>query len=746
MRSYNPGLDGEYYDIFYFYFYLALNDADSTKPLTATLEYADIGSESWAECPMLGESVLTASYEGDEDFWSCEELMFDILELDIGGDLGMMKHARIRVDYTLTNGVTGTVYSTDLAELFVYKGAFLREVSANVIDNILVANFSVDTGLVLDTSKLTLTQLTLDRYRPGSYYDIIDISGSAEVSSFAADGSFTVTYDLSGAALLPDDYNSLTVVYRYSDHDEFILWDSSAYIDFDVPAVFAPPTLDSASVEPGGDGVSYVPFTVTVGDGTKYGALTATLEHWNGSGYEEFGDASGANAVNTISLPMNDSTEEWNADPAADCLIADLAAENGFDFVRVVISYVDDGGVTQRIESDPMVVYKGTYVIPLEEESVFVGDGFFYAFYTVDTELVDIEKVETVEFTLTSPTGSDALIDIEWFTLDKETGEVSVRGEANCYGPAPFEYLTASVKLIYTDTAVGPVTVEWEGNSSVDIEIDPEMLGDGSPELINVEVIEGDSGPYVWVTFDLLMNAAQEVTAKLYYCDSIELGDYAECGAEMGTVELSFDNTTDPVDRWSTSPGDACFGCSLNVPWGLPGTFCWFYIEFECLMPDGTYSYVGSWDVPAYYGSFFADPTEYAMASYNPVNQEVYFSWAVFKELAPELDNVRVESLRVVPTAGSDSPVDLPTDCVTLYDGGEYDHHYAYVTAGGLALDYESEWVLELTLSYVTDEYTWTATQTVSLEWTNKGGGGSSHYPILPLRGPAGGICYEEKE
>ncbi|MBR6006209.1 MAG: hypothetical protein IK064_01130 [Clostridia bacterium] len=746
IRVYNPGIEGEYSDGFYFYFDLELNDVDTSQPLTARLEYAGIGSDDWVECPSIGDSVINVTYSGSgETNWSCEDLVFDIYTLDLGDDIGMMKQARIAIDYTLGDGVTGSVYSTDISSMFIYKGEFIHEQSGAYGNGTVTGSFRIDTDLVLDLSKLELIQLTLTRYRPGEYYNMLDISGDAVISSFAGDGSFTVTYTLTGDPLDPDDENILTVAYRYSDYDGVIEWESAAFLDLEVPAVFVPPTLNSAEVEQSDEGYSYIPFNVTVGDGTKYGALTATLQHWNGSGYETFAEGSGPDAVVSLSLSQNDGTSEWIVGSSSeDCLIADLSADNGFGFFRVEISYVDDSGGTGYIYSDPMVVYKGTYVYPNEEGNMFVGDGFFYASYRIDTDLVDLSKVETVEFTAIAPDGTDILIDLEWLELDSETGEISVRGEVDCYGPVEYEYFTATVKLLYTDTAAGPVTVEWYGISGIDIELEV-YYDEYPPEVldVNVEVItSGD--PHVWVSFDLIMNDAEEVTARLYYSEDINGDSFSECGSDMGTVELTHNNLSDYIYIWSTVPSDDCLSVYLTFPDGLPGFFCWFYIEFECLMPDGSVYYIYSDTVPAFDGSFFGMLSNYTMAYFNPVTKELSCTWTVFRELAPDPSKVSAVSVRLVPDTDGVAAIELPADCVTIYEGDDGEPYDAVIFAADLVLSGEAEWSVELTLTYTADEYTWTASKTVSIAWITKKMIKHGHYPKTPIKGPAGGLYYEK--
>ena len=743
VRSYNPGIDDEYTDQFYFYFNLELNDVDTSEPVTAKLQYADIGSEDWEDCPTLGESVLTAVFDGDETYWSCEDLMFDIYTLEYKGAIGLMKQARILVEFTYLDGSEDSVSSTELDSLFIYTGEYIHTVSSSYEEGVISCTFRVDTGLVLDLTKLEMTQLTLTRYRVNEYYNMQDIMNDADISGFAGDGTFTVTYTPT-EPLDPNDINDVIVAFVYADHNDFIYWYSAGSAYLDVPVTFTAPTLDSTSVIQAGDGFSFVPIAVTVADGTMYGDLTATLEYWNGSGYELFEENSGDMTVNSISLSQSDGTASWVTGPSSeDCLIAELSVPDGYGFFRVALKYVDDKGVTQFIYSEPFVVYQGTYVTPDEEGSIEVGDGFFYATFFIDPDVVDPEKVETVEFTATSIGGADILIELEWFEIHADTGEVSVRGQISYAGAGTDEYFIATVKLLYTDTEAGPVTVEWEAESSVEIVIEYGNAGGIPPEVIGVEVRNLDSTFYV--TFTLLMNDAEEVTARLYRAVGIDSYDYNECDASFGTIELYHSVVTDPAEYWNTSPGDVCLSYDASLEYGVPGLFYWFYIEFECAMPDGSVEYVFSDDVPACSGSFFVEPTEYAVAAYNPVTQEFSSSWKIDPGLAPDLSKVSVESVIIVPDSDSASEVELPVSCVSFnsYDWESY--YEAYVFAEGVTLAGSSEWTLELTLSYNGERFTWTSTQIMDVSMITKAIPIIKHNQIiLPKWGPQ--EVYHEKE
>lgn len=745
VRNYNPGIDDEYEDQFYFYFNLKLNDVDTSESVTARLQYADIGSDDWEDCPMLGESVLTAVFDGDETYWSCEDLMFDIYTLEYKGAIGLMKQARILVEFTYLDGSEDSVSSTELESLFIYTGEYIHTVSSSYEGGVISCTFMVDTGLVLDLTKLEMTQLTLTRYRVGEYYDMQDIMNDADISAFAGDGTFTVTYTPT-EPLDPNDINDVTVAFDYADHNDFIYWRSAGSAYLDVPVTFTAPTLDSTSVLQAGDGFSFVPITVTVADGTMYGDLTATLEYWNGSGYELFEENSGDMTVNSISLSQSDGTASWVTGPSSDeCLIAELSVPDGYGFFRVALKYVDDTGLMQFVCSEPFVIYQGTYVTPDEEGSIEVGDGFFYATFFIDPDVVDPGKVTAVEFSATSISGADILTELEWFEIHADTGEVSVRGQISYAGAGTDEYFIATVKLLYTDTEAGPVTVEWEAESSVEIVIEYGYAGGIPPEVISAEVRNLDSTFYV--TFSLLMNDAEEVTARLYYAEGIDSYDFNECDASLGTIELYHSILSDPSDYWNTSAGDVCLSYDASLGYGVPGLFCWFYIEFECTMPDGSVAYVSSDDIPAYTGSFFVEPTEYAVAAYNPESQEFSCSWAIIPSLAPDLSKVSVESVVIVPDSDSLSEVELPISCVSFNSYDWESNYEVYIFAEGVTLAGSSGWTLKLTLSYNGERFTWTSTQAMVVDAFGKAIPIIHHYQIItPLWGSQEAYHEEKKK
>ena len=671
---------------------------------------AEIGSDTWTACPEVGDSVLSvAMSDGSENTWSVsgeDSLVFDIHNMDIGEAIGVLKQIRIACDYTMTDGAAGTVYSTDLRELYAYTGDFIFGISGTFKDNTASGTFRIDTGLVSDFDKLEFRQIGFDNSPTYSFRD-----DSSTVTAIAEDGTLTVTYALTWETFHPESDAYLYVEYLYKDETGGIEWDSAGSVRLEVlPDSFTAPTLESVSVGSG----NRIPFTVTVNDGTKYGDLTAVLQRWNGSGYGDF--AGGMGAVSTVKLAKGDGTAKWDAGSSGDGLIADPAAENGFDFVRVEIGYTDAKGQEQVIDSAPMVVYKGNYVEPYEDDDHicrYVGDGFFYACFRADPELVDPEKVETIGLSVTDGDGKDILIEAEDFTYDKKTGIVSIYGEVEVdetVDETDPPVATVAVELLYADEEAGPVTVEWHGASSLELVLYlPEYV---EPELISYDLVDNGSGdPKLWMPFTVKMNDAETVTATLYWSSS-ETGSYNVCDAASGTVTLTHDNTADPVENWTTTVSGDCLSSGVAIPDGYPGAVGWFYIVFSYTMPDGwTGNLYTANALPKYTGSFFTQwPDTTVVLLAGDGSFESY--WMINSQLAPKTGGVTVCSIRLVPD-GDDPAVVLPTDSAEIFNDTESGSAGVSVSATGLDINYSLSWKLELTLRYQDGQIDWTSAVTV---------------------------------
>ena len=372
-----------------------------------------------------------------------------------------------------------------------------------------------------------------------------------------------------------------------------------------------------------------------------------------------------------------------------------------------------------------------------------VGDGYFYAYFTIDPDLVDLEKVEVVEFTAKNLSGESILVQIEECELDTGSGELSAFGEIDEALASDEGYFIAAVKLRYTDPAVGPVPVEWVCEPSIEISLYlPEWY---PPSFISASAEPDPSdNPNFTVSFVLLMNDAEAVTARLYYSEGVSNWNYTECDPEYGIVELSFDNTENPSAYWYSAANGENFFYSLSLPDTLPGAFFWFNIEFECTMPEGEVCYIYSSDIPAFCGSFF-EPQNWT-GYYNPPEQSFNCGWNIYRELAPDISDVSVESIKLVPVSDGFSTVVIPNDELVIAESDGNGSYYAHLALDGLELSSETEWTIELTMTCSNGQYTWTRTSSAPVSIVTKHTNRTVHYPILSLMGPAGGKYYEEKE
>ncbi len=334
FREYNPGIDDEYYDTHFYIFALELNDADTSRPITAKLQYADLNSSSWTDCPKLDDSVISAAYSGSEDTWTCWDLTFNVLHYDLAGAIGMIKKIRIEVDYTLPDGSHGTVYSDspDGGSLYAYTGEYIHPVSVSYDNNTVTGTFRIDRDLVTDTGKLTLKQLTLYSLGPDPvdgqpHYNDRDIKNTASISPFASDGTFTVTYALSGETLNPEYENGLIIVYSYEDTG--IDWESSSGIELNASSSFTSPRLISSSLSSSGSGSSAfkMPFNVEMNDADSVTATLLWRSRENGT-YAPCDES-----IGTVVLTRGNTTdpvENWvTSSDSGECLSGSLTIPSG---------------------------------------------------------------------------------------------------------------------------------------------------------------------------------------------------------------------------------------------------------------------------------------------------------------------------------------------------------------------------------------------------------------------------------
>ncbi len=362
-RAYNPGIDGEYTEQFYYSFYLELNDADPEQDVTVTLEYQDPETGKWSECPDRGETVRTKTFEGTEDYWS-GYLIYDVLGLELDEDEnGRLWPVRIACDYTLTGGEPGTVYSTDCGELWAFKGDYLEGVSAELKDGVLTAVFRVDTELVRETSAENLIVSELSLWIGTGYYDRRDLLGKADVSPVAEDGTITVTYTLEGEELDPAGENLLGMELLYTNSDGSITdWNSYDNVSIRIPPVI---DLDPYVYGPDPEGWYYptLYFEMTL-NSLKGGQAVGTLYMDTGSGFEkvplseEYEDYTG-----TVEY---DPEDEYTYDVWSEYATYLVDAPEGGGFAaraKIVFDIVYPDGKTDTIETETRPIHMGTFAV-----------------------------------------------------------------------------------------------------------------------------------------------------------------------------------------------------------------------------------------------------------------------------------------------------------------------------------------------------------------------------------------------
>ena len=359
-RSYNPGVDEEYWELFWYGFSLDLNDADISRDVTVRLEYLDKNSGMWTECPEEGETVSRLIYDGEENVWS-GELIYDVLDLELESEeLGRLWQVRIACDYTLIDGTDGTVYSTDCRTLYAYKGEYLRGISAELKGGVLTAVYQVDLLMVQETGEdnLAVTELTL--WSGNGYGDNWDLEGKAEVSPVGEDGTITVTYTLDGEELDPAKENRLGMELTYNNSDGTITgWNSYDSISFKIPPVV---DLDPHVYGPDAEGAPYpvLSFDMTL-NSLKGGTAVGTFYMDTGSGFEK--------------VPLNPEYEdytgtvEYNGEDVEDDIWTDRAEylvdpPEGGGFAaraKIVFDIVYPDGTSDVIETETRPIHMGHF-------------------------------------------------------------------------------------------------------------------------------------------------------------------------------------------------------------------------------------------------------------------------------------------------------------------------------------------------------------------------------------------------
>ena len=355
-------MDEEYADLFVYVFRINLNDADPSKPVTVRLEYQDSSEGSWNDCPERGDTVRTLTWSGTGSSWE-GELAYDILDLDLGNALGWLWQTRIVCSYTLTDGTAGTVLSTDIGELYAYKGDYAEGVSAELRNGVLTATYKVDRTLVLDTSPEKLEVVDVTLWTGDGYFDWWDITDKATISPVASDGTITVTYTLDGEPVTPGKECRLSMQLLYNDKDGAITdWGSWADATFEIPRT--PPTvvLDPEVRGPEPEGFFYPTlfFDMTLND-LKGGTAVGRIYVDTGNGFSQVeGDVDDEFFTATVVY----DPEEETGDVWSNFLCTLLEEpENGGTAGRakLVFDIVYPDGETDVIETESLPIHQGNF-------------------------------------------------------------------------------------------------------------------------------------------------------------------------------------------------------------------------------------------------------------------------------------------------------------------------------------------------------------------------------------------------
>jgi hypothetical protein len=622
---------------------------------------------------------------------------------------GAVMWYQIRFDYTFPDGTSGETILSD--KMVKYSGSFFGpwpgEDEASCVNGNLDSSWAIYTQLAPDLTKVSVTRAVLT----SSNGDTITL-GADSVSFFnpVGDNPASAACSAAGLSLDPSYDWDLELTLNYSDGA--LDWTDVHSMTVAISGTFGNPTLDSASAEPADDGSSYIPFTVTVNSGAVNGDMTATLQRWTGGeDYETFTGGSGT--VNTLTLPKG-STGTWETTSSGDCLAADLAAENGYDIVRVAVAYTGSDGSIKYLYSDPMAVYKGTYISPIPDSGVF-GDNMFGAEFQIDTDIVDIDYVSGTDYTVkvygsfAGESGEkDITGDLEAFVIDREEGTVLVRGKVrvdDVYPSSAYVELT----LNYNDTTA-PAQVQWQGTAR-------QSILSVYPYLYDSSVTDyGPTDDTVWLTFDLEdLDEVAEITAYLLeYDPDTESYEIAEGGVN------GISPTTLPISSWVTyvSEGNDCLRNSFEIPDMSSGVIKWYKLYVEFTLNNGTQDSITSEPMALYKGDFFAqhkDSDGLPTVTYTDDDGGNLDSWwELLRDV--DADSVSVNSIVLVPVNAGVASVDI-TDTADTYFNTE---GLSNISASELILDTGSAWNMQVSLTCTMSDplnegvdCRWTSRQTV---------------------------------
>lgn len=416
-HDYQPSATAEYRDHFHYNFTIDLKDADTNKPLTVRLQSADKNGSGWQDVTASGATVSSLSYSGSGSTWE-GEMLYDVDPLAVAEDSGIVQQVRIVFDYTLKDGTSGTLDSTGIRELYAYKGNYLHAQSAVLKGSQMMAEFKADTDLVMDTSKLTVRDLTL---RSGS--ESWNLTDKATISKAAADGTISVAYELDGIEIDPALDRNLSMTLSYSDKDGAIDdWQSQDECSVRIaPTVELDPHVDGPNPE--GSPYPVLTFTMTLND-LKGGSATAKVYADTGNGFEEIAPPYASWGIPDYD-PSVTTGDIWEEN--AECFIEPPPGGGIAGPAKIVFDIVYPDGTTDTIETDTRPVHNGTFAKCNEN---YEGKGWQTAERTdpvsgstqytmtldtiIDNDLVNAAKVETRGYESLNVSYRDEAGNYEW--------------------------------------------------------------------------------------------------------------------------------------------------------------------------------------------------------------------------------------------------------------------------------------------------------------------------------------------
>ena len=360
------------YNYFSVSFDLDLHDADPDKPITARLQAGSPTGGDWQDIPSGGYSIPSLSYSGSGGVWSGEmayDMSFVTWDWD-HGELGALMQMRVVCDYTLTDGTTGTVYSTDIKELYAYTGGYLTDNpdadgnSGKVDSKGLDVTFRVQKDLILDPDKLEKVEVVV--YIGNTWIDMDP--DKLTMFPMTEEGILRLTCPLAdilgpGEPAHSGSNDEVLLVLHYKDEDKGIDWRDGAWARVKVRNM---PTveLDPYLYGPYGEGAWYPTlfYTVTLND-LKGGTATASVYIDTGDGFYKAAtpwDAEYASHYIGTYDPAEEPGDTWK--DHSEVYLAEPADGGGIRGVaKIVFDIVYPDGETDQIETETRPVFMGFF-------------------------------------------------------------------------------------------------------------------------------------------------------------------------------------------------------------------------------------------------------------------------------------------------------------------------------------------------------------------------------------------------